>query len=108
MSGTTRILDAAVAAGVKQVIITASVVSLVPKDDFWKEITITEGCEFSKKEQKGGIRLTYAPYLLQHTIRRRQKRRSNPENLDTMSTVSRRASRMPPHAISRAHTQIWT
>ncbi|KAH9991296.1 NAD-P-binding protein [Russula vinacea] len=42
VSGTTRILDAAVASGVKQVIITASVVSLVSADDFWKEITITE------------------------------------------------------------------
>jgi hypothetical protein len=53
VSGTTRILDAAVAASVKQVVITASVVSLVSKDDFWKEITITEKCEFSKKESRG-------------------------------------------------------
>jgi len=42
VSGTTRILDAAVAAGVKQVIITASIVSLVAMTDFWKDITITE------------------------------------------------------------------
>jgi len=42
VSGTTRILDAAVAAGVKQVIITASVLSLVFRGDFWKEITINE------------------------------------------------------------------
>jgi len=42
VSGTTRILDAALAAGVKQLIITASIVSLVATTDFWKEITISE------------------------------------------------------------------
>ena len=51
MSGTTRILDAAVAAGVKQVIITASIASLVSRGDFWKEITITEKCESSEREE---------------------------------------------------------
>lgn len=45
VSGTTRILDAALAAGVKQVVITASIVSLVATGDFWKEITISEKCE---------------------------------------------------------------
>ena len=71
----------------EQVIITASISLPVSGGDFWKEITITEKCEFSKKEQKGGIWLTYAPYLLQDTIRRRPKRPSNPANLDMMSTV---------------------
>ncbi|KAH9983332.1 hypothetical protein BJV74DRAFT_886893 [Russula compacta] len=42
VSGTTRILEAALAASVKQLTITASIVSLVAPDDFWKEITITE------------------------------------------------------------------
>jgi nucleoside-diphosphate-sugar epimerase len=45
--GTTRILDAAVAGGVNQLIITASVVSLIASADFWKELTITEKCESS-------------------------------------------------------------
>jgi nucleoside-diphosphate-sugar epimerase len=48
VSGTTRILDAALAAGVKQYIITASIVSLIATTDFWKEITITEKCESSQ------------------------------------------------------------
>jgi nucleoside-diphosphate-sugar epimerase len=42
VSGTTRILDAALAAGVKQLVITASIASLVASADFWKEITINE------------------------------------------------------------------
>ncbi|KAI0280822.1 hypothetical protein BGY98DRAFT_962030, partial [Russula aff. rugulosa BPL654] len=42
VSGTTRILDAALAGGVKQLVITASIVSLVASADFWKEIIITE------------------------------------------------------------------
>jgi len=40
VSGTTRILDAALAAGVKRLVITASVASLA--SDLWKDITITE------------------------------------------------------------------
>jgi hypothetical protein len=43
--GTTRILDAALAGGVKQLIITASIASLVAFADFWKEITISEKCK---------------------------------------------------------------
>jgi hypothetical protein len=35
--GTTGILDAALAADVKQLIITASILSLASPDDFWKE-----------------------------------------------------------------------
>jgi len=56
VSGTTRILDAALAAGVKQVIITASIVSLVATTDFWKEITISEKCKPSQliNDQKMG------------------------------------------------------
>ena len=45
MSGTTRILDAALAAGVKSLVITASIASLASRKDFWKEITITEKSE---------------------------------------------------------------
>ncbi|KAH9039297.1 hypothetical protein EDB85DRAFT_1887481 [Lactarius pseudohatsudake] len=44
VSGTTRILDAALAAGIKKLFITESVVSLAPASDFW-DITITEECE---------------------------------------------------------------
>jgi hypothetical protein len=43
-------LDAAVAASVKQVIITASIASLASPGDLWKETTITEKCESSKKK----------------------------------------------------------
>ena len=75
VSGTTRILDAAVAAGVKQVIITASVLSLVFRGDFWKDITINEKCESSKKNKVERIGMTYAACLLQHTTHRRPKRR---------------------------------
>ena len=92
----------------EQVIITASIAWPVSRGDFWKEITITEKCEFSKKEQKGGIWLTYAPYLLQHTIRRRPKRPSNPENLDIMSTVGLADTAARDFKLSRAHTQIRT
>ena len=46
MSGTTRILDAALAAGVKRLVITASAASLASRNDFWKEITITEKSEY--------------------------------------------------------------
>ncbi|KAH9167366.1 NAD-P-binding protein [Lactarius sanguifluus] len=42
VTGTTRILDAALAAGIKKLVITESVVSLAPAGDFWKDITITE------------------------------------------------------------------
>ncbi|KAF8500831.1 NAD-P-binding protein [Russula emetica] len=42
VSGTTRILDAALAAGVKQLIITASMASLAATTDLWKEIIIPE------------------------------------------------------------------
>jgi nucleoside-diphosphate-sugar epimerase len=40
---------------VKQLIITASIVSLVSTSDFWKEITITEKCEFSQLNQQPKI-----------------------------------------------------
>jgi hypothetical protein len=40
-----HILDATLMASVKQVIIIASIVSLVATSDFWKEITISEKCE---------------------------------------------------------------
>jgi len=42
IAGTTRILDAAVAAGVKKLVITESIVSLAAPDDFWKDIIINE------------------------------------------------------------------
>ncbi|KAH8976398.1 NAD-P-binding protein [Lactarius hatsudake] len=42
VSGTTRVLDAALAAGVKKLVITESIVSLAAPNDYWKEITITE------------------------------------------------------------------
>ncbi|KAH9047652.1 NAD-P-binding protein [Lactarius hengduanensis] len=42
VTGTTRILDAALVAGVKKLVITESVVSLAAPDDYWKDITITE------------------------------------------------------------------
>jgi nucleoside-diphosphate-sugar epimerase len=48
---------------VKQVIITASIVSLVSTSDFWKEITISEKCESSRKNEKRRMRLTYATRL---------------------------------------------
>jgi nucleoside-diphosphate-sugar epimerase len=50
LSGTTRILDAALAASVKQLVITASIVSLVATTDFWKEITIPETCESTQSQ----------------------------------------------------------
>jgi nucleoside-diphosphate-sugar epimerase len=49
VSCTTRILDAAIAAGVKQFVITSTMASLVATDDFWKEITITEKSKSSGK-----------------------------------------------------------
>jgi nucleoside-diphosphate-sugar epimerase len=49
VSGTTRILDAALAAGVKRLVITASIASLAPRSDFWKEITITEKSEYFER-----------------------------------------------------------
>ena len=104
MSGTTQILDAAIAAGVKQVIITASIALPVSRGDFWKEITITEKCEFSKKKTKGGIWRTYAPYLL-HTACRRQKMPSNLTNLDMMPTVG--LADTAARDFKSAH-QIWT
>jgi len=42
ISGTARIVDVAHAAGVKQLVITASIGSLATPDDFWKEMTISE------------------------------------------------------------------
>jgi nucleoside-diphosphate-sugar epimerase len=46
-------------AGVKQIVITASLASLAATYDIWKEITITEKCESNKNEiLKGGIGLT--------------------------------------------------
>ena len=50
VSGTTRMLDAAVAAGVRQVVITASIASLAPLGDLWKETTISEKCESSRNK----------------------------------------------------------
>ncbi|KAI9443361.1 NAD-P-binding protein [Lactarius indigo] len=42
VTGTTRILDAALVAGVKKLVITESIVSLAAPGDLWKDITITE------------------------------------------------------------------
>ncbi|KAH9066859.1 NAD-P-binding protein [Lactarius vividus] len=42
VTGTTRILGAAVAANIKKLVITESVVSLALTGDFWKDLTITE------------------------------------------------------------------
>jgi hypothetical protein len=42
-------LDAALAAGVKKLVVTESIVSLAVVDDFWKDITITEKCEWTRK-----------------------------------------------------------
>ncbi|KAI9464922.1 NAD-P-binding protein [Lactarius psammicola] len=42
VTGTTRILDAALAAGVKKLVITGSAGSLAAMDDYWKDKTITE------------------------------------------------------------------
>ncbi|KAI9453407.1 NAD-P-binding protein [Lactarius psammicola] len=42
VTGTTRLLDAALAAGVKKLVVTESIASLAPSGDFWKDITITE------------------------------------------------------------------
>lgn len=41
MTGTTRILDAALAAGVKKLVITENAASLAAMDDYWKDKTIT-------------------------------------------------------------------
>ena len=49
MSGTTRILDAALAAGVNRLVVTASMASLVSLDDYWKEITVTEKSEYFER-----------------------------------------------------------
>ncbi|KAH9166058.1 NAD-P-binding protein [Lactarius sanguifluus] len=54
VTGTTRILDAALAAGVKKLVVTESIVSLATPNDYWKDITITENCECTKN---GGGRL---------------------------------------------------
>ncbi|KAI9443360.1 NAD-P-binding protein [Lactarius indigo] len=48
VTGTTRILDAALVAGVRKLVITESVVSLAAPDDLWKDITITEKCEYTQ------------------------------------------------------------
>jgi len=45
VTGTTRLLDAALAAGVKKLVITESIASLAMPDDFWEDIIITEQCE---------------------------------------------------------------
>ncbi|KAI9464923.1 NAD-P-binding protein [Lactarius psammicola] len=42
VTGTTRMLDAALATGVKKLVVTESVASLAAPDDLWKDITITE------------------------------------------------------------------
>jgi len=57
VSGTTRILDAALAAGVKRLVITASIASLASRNDFWKEITITEKSEYFERRDCGGASL---------------------------------------------------
>ena len=49
--------------GVKRVVITGSTVSLVLRDEFWKEITITEKCESSEKIKSGENWLTYVSVL---------------------------------------------
>ena len=48
-------LDAALAAGVKKLVVTESLLSLAVANDLWKDITITEKCEWTKKSRgKGG------------------------------------------------------
>ncbi|KAI0304279.1 NAD-P-binding protein [Multifurca ochricompacta] len=42
VSGTTRVLEAALAADVKKLVITASMASLISLDDFWRDIRINE------------------------------------------------------------------
>jgi len=42
ISGTTRVLEAALAAGVKQLVVTASIASLGSQEDLWKDHVITE------------------------------------------------------------------
>ena len=38
-------LDAALAAGIKKLVFTESVLSLTVVNDLWKDVTITEKCE---------------------------------------------------------------
>ena len=45
-------LDAALATGVKKLVITESVVSLATPDELWKDITITEQCKRIKAETR--------------------------------------------------------
>jgi nucleoside-diphosphate-sugar epimerase len=47
VAGTARILDAALTAGIKKLVITESIVSLA--DDTWKDVTLTEKCKFHQK-----------------------------------------------------------
>ncbi|KAH9969778.1 NAD-P-binding protein [Russula dissimulans] len=42
ISGTNRVLEAALAAGVKQIVITASIASLMTQEDLWKDHVVTE------------------------------------------------------------------
>ncbi|KAH9969776.1 NAD-P-binding protein [Russula dissimulans] len=42
VSGTNRVLEAALAADVKQIVITASIASLMPHEDVWKDHVVTE------------------------------------------------------------------
>ena len=44
-------LDAALAAGVKKLVVTESFVSLAVSQDFWKDITINEMCECTKNAE---------------------------------------------------------
>jgi nucleoside-diphosphate-sugar epimerase len=45
VTGTTRMLDAALVVGVKKLVITESAASLAVMDDYYKDKTITEMCE---------------------------------------------------------------
>ena len=47
-------LDAALAAGVKKLVFTESLLSLAVANDLWKDITITEKCEWTKKKSREG------------------------------------------------------
>jgi nucleoside-diphosphate-sugar epimerase len=115
VSGTTRILDAAVAAGVKQFIITASIVSLVALTDFWKEITISEKCEFlstqstKKKTREADEELTYTTALPPslHIAYNPQTAEDalQPDAPVSSSTQSQRVSQIAPYAISSAPTR---
>ncbi|KAI9443362.1 NAD-P-binding protein [Lactarius indigo] len=55
VTGTTRILDAALVAGVKKLVITESIVSLAAPVDFWKDAAITEK-SYSPLRREDGLK----------------------------------------------------